>query len=102
MKNTPTQIQNSALFNEITLLDLIKVNIQEELESIKLDKFNKFNKTYLLSIQVLLEAMSNVEVEYEIMLRKNMVISECKTFDALPQNCQRYILQVQQLVGVSV
>ena len=96
------QMQYSALINGFTSLNLTKVDVLTGLETIQLAKAYKYNGTYLSTMPASLEVLSNVEVEYESMPGWNEDISKCKTFEELPLNCQRYILRVQELIGVPI
>ena len=96
------QMQYSAMINGFTSLNLTKVDVLTGLDEIKLAKAYKYNGTYLSTMPASLEVLSNVEVEYETMPGWKEDISGCKTFEELPLNCQRYILRVQELIGVPI
>ena len=49
-----------------------------------------------------LSQLQDVEVEFEIMPGWTEDISKCRTFDELPENCQKYILRIEELVGVPI
>jgi adenylosuccinate synthase len=49
-----------------------------------------------------LDVLANVEVEWEILPGWTEDISTITSFQDLPINCQRYILRVQELVGVPI
>jgi adenylosuccinate synthase len=49
-----------------------------------------------------LEVLSNVEVEWEVLPEWTEDISTMTKFEDLPINCQKYLLRVQQLVGMPI
>lgn len=61
---------------------------------------------YIIEINQLtpadLEILAQVVVEYETLPGWNQPITECRTFASLPENAQKYIKRVEELVGVPV
>lgn len=49
-----------------------------------------------------LDALGAVEVVYETLPGWKTSISDCKTFESLPPNAQRYIRRVEELAGCPV
>ena len=96
------QMKYSAIINGFTSINLTKVDVFTGIPEIKLGKAYKYKGEYLNSMPASLEVLSNVEVEYETLPGWSEDISNCKTFEELPENCQRYILRVQELLGVPV
>lgn len=96
------QMQYSVLINGFTALNLTKVDVLTGLEEIQVAKAYKYNGEYLSTMPASLQVLSNVEVEYETMAGWKEDISGCKTFEELPLNCQKYILRVQELIGVPI
>ena len=50
----------------------------------------------------LLQELSNVEVVYETLPGWKCDISQCKTFEDLPENAKKYILRVEELLNVKI
>uniref|UniRef100_A0A7S3PDE3 Adenylosuccinate synthetase n=1 Tax=Amphora coffeiformis TaxID=265554 RepID=A0A7S3PDE3_9STRA len=96
------QMKYSAVINGFTSINLTKIDVLTGIPEIKLGKSYKYKGNYLASMPASLEVLSNVEVEYEILPGWEEDISNCKTFEELPENCQKYILRVQELLGIPI
>lgn len=96
------QMKYSALINGFTSINLTKIDVLTGIPELKLGKSYIHNGTYLSSMPASLEVLSNVQVEYEILPGWTEDISNCRTFDELPENCQKYILRVQELLGIPI
>jgi adenylosuccinate synthase len=96
------QMKYSALINGFTSLNLTKVDVFTGMSEIKIGKAYKFQGEYLSCMPASLDVLSNVEVEYEILPGWSEDISNCKVFEELPENCQKYILRVQELLGIPI
>ena len=96
------QMKYSAVINGFTSINLTKIDVLTGIPELKLGKSYKYKGNYLASMPASLEVLSNVEVEYEILPGWEEDISNCKTFEELPENCQKYILRVQELLGIPI
>lgn len=96
------QMQYSALINGFTSINLTKVDVLTGLKEVKIGKGYKHNGKYLSTMPANLTVLSDVEVEYETLPGWTEDISGCKTFEELPENCQTYILRVQELLGIPI
>ena len=96
------QMKYSAIINGFTSINLTKVDVLTGIPEVKLGKAYKYKGEYLSSMPASLEMLSNVEVEYEVLPGWTEDISTCKTFEELPENCQKYILRVQELLGIPI
>jgi adenylosuccinate synthase len=96
------QMKYSAMINGFTSINLTKIDVLTGIPELKVAKAYKYEGEYLSCMPASLEALSHVEVEYEVLPGWTEDISTCKTFEELPKNCQRYILYVQELLGVPV
>ena len=47
-----------------------------------------------------LSILADVHVEYETLPGWKTDISKCRTFEGLPENAQKYVKRIEQLVGV--
>jgi adenylosuccinate synthase len=92
----------SALINGFTSINLTKIDVLTGLSEVKLGKSYKYKGEYLSCMPASLDVLSNVEVEYEILPGWSEDISHCKTFEELPQNCQKYVLRVQELLDIPI
>jgi len=96
------QMQYSALINGMTSLNLTKLDVFTGLSEVKIGKAYKYKGNYLKGMPASLGVLSDVEVEYEVMPGWTEDISRVKNFSELPINCQRYVLRVQELIGVPI
>lgn len=96
------QMQYSCLINGFTALNLTKLDVLTGLTEIKLGVAYKYQGKYLKSMPACLRSLSEAEVEYETLPGWTEDISQCKTFEELPENAQNYVLRVQELLGVPI
>lgn len=96
------QMKYSALINGFTSINLTKVDVFTGMPEVKIGKAYLHNGKYLSSMPASLDVLSNVEVEYEVLPGWSEDISNCKKFEELPENCQKYILRVQELLGIPI
>jgi len=96
------QMQYSCLINGFTAVNLTKLDVLTGLKEIKLGVAYKHEGKYLKSMPACLKSLSAAEVEYETMPGWTEDISGCKTFEDLPENAQKYVLRVQELLGVPI
>lgn len=96
------QLKYSTMINGYTAVNLTKIDVLTGLDSVKIGKAYKYKGKYLSSMPASLEVLGKVEVEYETLPGWTEDISQVRTFEELPLNCQRYILRVQELIGVPI
>lgn len=96
------QMQYSVLINGFTAINLTKLDVLTELKDVKIGKSYIHKGKNLVNMPACLSMLSECEVEYETMPGWNEDISYCKIFTDLPLNAQRYVLRVQELLGVPV
>lgn len=96
------QMKYSALINGFTSINLTKLDVLTGLPEVKIGKAYKFKGAYLTTMPANLTTLSDVEVEYEVLPGWTEDISSCKSFEELPPNCQRYVLRVQELLGIPI
>jgi adenylosuccinate synthase len=96
------QMQYSAMINGFTSINLTKVDVLTGLPQIQIGKSYKYKGEYLTGMPASLSVLSDVEVEWETLEGWTEDISMVKTFEELPLNCQKFILRVQELVGVPI
>mmetsp|Transcript_18779 Transcript_18779/g.26982 ORF Transcript_18779/g.26982 Transcript_18779/m.26982 type:complete len:505 (+) Transcript_18779:28-1542(+) len=96
------QMQYSAMINGFTSLNLTKLDVLTGLPEVKIGKAYKCNGEYVTKMPGSLEVLSNVEVEYEVLPGWSEDISTVENFEDLPINCQKYVLRVQELIGVPI
>lgn len=96
------QMKYSALINGFTSINLTKLDVLTGLPEVKLGKAYKYKGEYLSGMPASLSVLQDVEVEYEVLPGWSEDISNCKRFEELPENCQKYVLRVQELLGVPI
>lgn len=96
------QMRYSAALNGFTSLNLTKVDVLTGLDVVKIGKAYMVDGKELPGMPSSLTTLEKVEVEYEELPGWSEDISHCRSFEELPENCQRYILRVQELLGVPV
>jgi adenylosuccinate synthase len=96
------QMKYSVLVNGFTSLNLTKLDVLTGLPQIKIGKAYVHNGKYLDSMPACLKTLAECQVEYEVLPGWTEDLSQCKTFDELPINAQRYVLRVQELLGVPI
>jgi len=96
------QLKFSTMINGFTAVNLTKIDVMTGMGEVKIGKAYKYKGEYLSSMPASLEVLGQVEVEYETMPGWTEDITEVRNFEDLPLNCQRYILRVQELIGVPI
>jgi len=98
------QLRYSVLINGFTSINLTKIDVFTGLPELKIGKAYKHNGKLLTTTNMpaSLAKLNDIEVEYETLPGWTEDISNCRTFEELPKNCQNYILRVQHLAGVPI
>jgi adenylosuccinate synthase len=97
------QLKYSAMINGFTSINLTKVDVLTGLSEVKIGKAYSYKGERLsVTMPASLEVLSKLDVEYEVLPGWTEDISLCQRFEDLPMNCQRYILRVQELIGVPI
>ncbi|KAJ3258980.1 hypothetical protein HK103_003121 [Boothiomyces macroporosus] len=86
--------------NGYSSLNLTKLDVLDEFEEIKIGVAYKYNGKVLNSFPADLDVLSAVEVVYETVPGWKSNISKCRTFEELPSNCQKYVLRIEEILGV--
>ena len=95
-------VQYAVQVNGLTSINLTKLDVLSEFAKIKIAVKYMYNGEELKFFPANLNILENVEVEYIEMPSWNEDITEAKTFDELPINAQKYVLEIEQLVGVPI
>lgn len=96
------QLQYSITINGFTSLNLTKIDVLTGLDKIYLGTGYKYKGQYLTTMPASLGELKDVEVEYEAFPGWTEDITNCRTFEELPKNCQEYILKIEEIVGVPI
>jgi len=98
------QMKFSVLINGFTAINLTKLDVLTGLETIQIGKsyISPSSGEELTSMPASLQTMSDMKLEYEVLPGWKEDISKARSFDDLPVNAQRYVLRVQELLGVPI
>lgn len=84
--------------NGISMTNLTKIDVMNSLETIKICTRYKG----MDGIPARSEDFESAEPEYIEMPGWQEDISECSTYEELPENCRNYIEKIEELIGVSI
>jgi len=96
------QMKFSLLINGFTSINLTKLDVLTGLDEIKIGKGYRYKGALLDGMPANLKVLSDIEVEYDIMPGWKEDISKVTNFDDLPINAQKYVLKVQEMMGVPI
>mmetsp|Transcript_8732 Transcript_8732/g.19203 ORF Transcript_8732/g.19203 Transcript_8732/m.19203 type:complete len:517 (-) Transcript_8732:57-1607(-) len=96
------QMKYSTAINGYTSLNLTKLDVLTGFESIAIGTKYVHNGVPIETMPACLKTMQEIQVEYETMPGWKEDISTINKFEDLPPNAQRYVLRVQELIGVPV
>lgn len=96
------QMKFSTLINGFTAINLTKLDVMTGLDEVKIGKAYKYKGMELKSMPANLKILQDLEVEYEIMPGWKDDISKARSFEDLPDNAKKYVLRVQELLGVPI
>jgi len=89
--------------NGYTALNLTKVDVLTGMDTIRVAvAYKSGDKRITASMPASLDVLSKVEVEYEDHPGWKEDISNVKTFEELPVNCQKYIKRLEELLSVPI
>ena len=88
----------SILLNGFTSLNLTKLDVLDDLDEIKIATSYSLNGEKIDRFPARLEDLAEVEVEYETMPGWKESLQEVTSWDALPENAQKYVLRLEELL----
>jgi len=95
-------VSYSNLLNGYTALNLTKLDVLTGLKDLKIAVAYKHKGEVLETMPASLDVLSKVEVVYETLPGWSEDISKVTRFSELPENCQKYVNRIEQLVGVPI
>ncbi|EDO29959.1 predicted protein [Nematostella vectensis] len=95
-------IKYSHMINGFTALAIAKLDVLDTFEEVKLGVAYRYKGELLSSYPASLEVLSKVEVEYLTLPGWKMSITNCRSFDDLPQNAQVFVKKVEEIVQIPV
>ena len=93
-------VHYAAMINSLDYLAITRLDILDELDSIKICTGYKYEGRVLVEYPASLDILENVEPIYEELPGWKTDISACKTYEELPENARRYVERISKLVGV--
>ncbi|XP_065153072.1 adenylosuccinate synthetase isozyme 2 [Paramisgurnus dabryanus] len=95
-------IKYAHMINGFTALALTKLDILDELHEIKVGVAYKVNGEAIPHFPANQEVLQKVDVQYETLPGWNTDTSAARTFEELPENARKYVLYIEEHLGVPV
>lgn len=97
-------VQHAHMLSNFTSINITKLDIFAAIKEIKIGVAYKLDGKVLPAgvIPDTLEELAQVEVVYESFPGWMCDISKCKSFDELPVNARKYLLRIEELLGVPI
>ena len=93
-------VKYAAMLNSLDYLAITRLDILDNLDTIKICTGYKFNGKLLQEYPASLDVLENVEPVYEELPGWKTPISNCRSYDELPEAARHYVERISQLVGV--
>ena len=93
-------VKYAAMLNSLDYLAITRLDILDDLDTIKICTGYRYNGQLLPEYPASLEVLEQVEPVYEDMPGWKPDISACKTYDELPEAARKYVERISELVGV--
>ena len=91
-------VKYSVQLNGLTAINLTKLDVLSGLKTLKIATGYKFKGESLPSFPADLKILENVEIEYEEMPGWEEDISEISNFEDLPENAQKYVKRIEEIL----
>lgn len=95
-------LQHSHMVNGYDCLNLTKLDVLDQLPEIKIGVKYLVDGKVLEGFPADLHVLEKVEVEYVTLPGWNTPITECTSYDALPENAKKYVEFIEAFIGVPV
>lgn len=92
----------SVMINGYTSINVTKLDVMDDLDTVKIATKYKFKGQELTNFPPSAEVLAEVEPIYEEMPGWKQSIAKCKNFDELPQNAQKYLNRIKELLGCRI
>ena len=93
-------VKYAAMLNSLDYLAITRLDILDDLDTIKICTGYKYKGQQLKEYPASLDVLENVEPIYEDMPGWKTSISNCKSYDELPEAARHYVERISELVGV--
>jgi adenylosuccinate synthase len=95
-------VNYSARVNGMTCISLMLLDVLTGLETLKICKGYRYKGEVMMNFPASLNVLAECEPIYEEMQGWTEDLSDCTTFESLPEAAKAYILKIEELVGVPV
>ncbi|ETW86361.1 hypothetical protein HETIRDRAFT_380696 [Heterobasidion irregulare TC 32-1] len=95
-------LKHSLLINGYDTLNVTKLDVLDGLAEIKVAVKYVVDGKELAGFPADLDVLAKVEVEYVTLAGWGTSIAATRAFEALPENCQKYVSFIEEFVGVPV
>jgi len=95
-------VNYSARVNGMTCISLMLLDVLTGFETLKICKGYLYNGEVMTNFPASLNVLAECEPIYEEMQGWTEDLSQCTTFESLPEAAQNYILKIEELVGIPV
>lgn len=92
----------SVIINGMTCINLTKLDVLDEMESLKIATAYNYKGQKLASFPASPDILSEVEIEYIELPGWKTSIKNAKSFKELPPNAQAYVQKIEELLGCPV
>lgn len=92
----------AVMVNGLTQVNLTKLDVLDDLEKIRICTGYKYKGKPLDSMPPLISMYEDLEVDYIEMDGWKTDISNAQVFEDLPENAQKYVLKIEELIGCPV
>uniref|UniRef100_A0A8C5MBH4 Adenylosuccinate synthetase n=1 Tax=Leptobrachium leishanense TaxID=445787 RepID=A0A8C5MBH4_9ANUR len=97
-----TLLRYAHMINGFTALALTKLDILDVFADIKVGVSYKINGKTIPYFPANQEVLNKVEVEYHILPGWNTDTSNARTFEDLPENAKKYVLFIEDMLGIPI
>ncbi|KXN91466.1 Adenylosuccinate synthetase 1, partial [Leucoagaricus sp. SymC.cos] len=95
-------LKHSCLINGYDSFNLTKLDVLDDLAEIKVGVSYKADGKQLEGFPANLELLGHVDVDYVTLPGWRSSIADTKTYEALPENCKKYVEFIESRLGVPV
>jgi adenylosuccinate synthase len=95
-------VRRSVQLNGITGLSLMKLDVLDRFDKIKICVRYKIGKKYYTEPPMNVSGYYKCEPQYEEMDGWNTSLQNIRTYDGLPDNAKRYLKRIEELVGTKI
>ena len=93
-------VKYAAMLNSLDYLAITRLDILDDLDTIKICTGYKYQGELLKEYPASLDVLEQVEPVYEEMLGWKCHISDCKTYEELPEAARKYVERISELTEV--